>query len=149
MKDIKHYFSLCRVLLLSLVFIGTMTTFSSCGNDDEPKGMYIKYYIEVEEEFLVDGAVDHTSRYYSPITMLKEVINTAYPEPNATGDDTAVITACDELHQRYYGMYNNKAEHLTCLVHLIKATMDGAIVKQSERLKTYLFDINPPESDTE
>ena len=149
MKDMKHFFQLCSVLLLSFAFISTITALTSCGNDDEPGGMVIKYYIEVEEEFLVDGSTSHTDRYYNPVTLLKEAISTAYPKPNTTGDDTAVIMACDELHQRYFNMYNQKGEHLTCLVHLVRATMEGSIVRGSERLKTYLFDINPPETDIE
>ena len=147
--DMKHHFNLCRMLLLSLAFITTTTIFTSCGDDDEPSGMTIDYYLEVEEEFLVDGSVDHTDRYYSPVTLMKESIRTAYPVPDANGNDNAVIRACDELQLRYYSMYDNKAEHLTCLVHLVRATMEGKIVKNSERLKTYNFDINPPESEIE
>ena len=143
----KHHFNLGHMLLLSLAFIAMTVPFASCVNDDEPSGSTIDYYLEVEEEFLVDGAVDHTDRYYSPITLMKEVIRNTYSEPDATGDDDAVIKACDELYLRYITMYDNKAEHLTCLVHLIKATKNGDIVKQSERLKTYNFDIKPPEQD--
>ena len=145
----KHHFNTSRMLFLSLAVIAMAALFTSCGKDDEPSGPTIKYYLEVEEEFLVDGSVDHTDRYYSPITLMKEAIRNAYPNPNANGDDNAVIRACDELYQRYLTMYDNKAEHLTCLVHLIRATMDGDIVKQSIPLKTYNFDINPPEQDIE
>ena len=119
---------------------------SSCGKDDEPTSS-IDYYIEVEEQFLVNGAVDHTDRYYSPVTLMKEAIRNAYPEPNDIGDDEAVIRACDELQQRYISMYMNKGEHLTCLMHLVRAHKSGDIVKQSERLKTYNIDINPPEDE--
>lgn len=143
----KHHFNPGRMLFLSLTFIAIATLFTSCGKDDEPSGPIIKYYIEVEEEFLVDGSVDHTDRYYSPITLMKEAIYNAYPNPDADGDDDVVIRACDELYLRYLNMYENKAEHLTCLVHLIKATMSGEIVKQSVPLKTYNFDINPPEQE--
>lgn len=143
----KHHFNPGRMLFLSLAFIAIATLFTSCGKDDEPSGPIIKYYIEVEEEFLVDGSVDHTDRYYSPITLMKEAIYNAYPNPDADGDDDVVIRACDELYLRYLNMYENKAEHLTCLVHLIKATMSGEIVKQSVPLKTYNFDINPPEQE--
>lgn len=144
----NHHFNHCRLLLLSLVFIATAAMLSSCGNDDEPTST-IDYYLEVEEEFLVDGAVDHTDRYYNPITLMREAIRTAYPDPDAKGNDEAVIKACDELQIRYYSMYESKAEHLTCLVHLVRASMSGTIVKQSERLKTYSFDINPPEEEPE
>ena len=143
----RHRSSWLRVLLLSVAFIGSMALLSSCGDDDEPKSTVVDYYVQVEEEFLVNGLEDHTDRYYSPVDMMKEVIRTAYPEPNATGDDEAVITACDELYQRYLGMYTGKAEHLTCLMHVIRATKRGTIVKQSEILKTYTFDINPTEED--
>lgn len=142
----KHHLNPCR-LLLPLLLLALTAALTACGNDDEPKGITVDYYLEVEEEFLVNGLVDHTDRYYSPITLMKEVIRTAYPKPDATGKDDAVILACDNLYQRYLEMYTGKAEHLTCLVHLVRASMDGDIVKQSVRLKTYNFDINPPETE--
>ena len=49
----------------ALLLAGMMMAFTACGDDDEPKTQGIDYYIEVEEEFLVDGLVDHTDRYYS------------------------------------------------------------------------------------
>lgn len=141
----RHLCSWLKVLLFSMAFIGSMALLVSCGDDDEPKSTVIDYYLEVEEEFLVDGLVDHTDRYYSPVVMMKEVIHNTYPEPNAVGDDEAVIAACDELYQRYLGMYTGKAEHLTCLVHLVRAVKVGRIVRSGERVKTYVFDINPPD----
>lgn len=148
MQGKRHQFNLWRTLLLALAFIGTAALFTSCGNDDEPVST-IQYYLEVEEEFLVDGAVDHTDRYHSPVTLMKEVIQKAYPTPDAKGNDDAVITACDQLYQRYLEMYTGKAEHLTCLIHLVRANLSGDIVKQSERIKTYNFDINPYDIDFE
>ena len=131
-----------RKLSLALLLLLPLVAFTSCGDDDEPTSS-IDYYLEVEEEFLVDGAVDHTDRYYSPITLTREAIRKAYPEPNAQGDDEAVLNACNEVYLRYIAMYDGKAEHLTCLYHLVRATKSGDIVKQGERLKTYLIDINP------
>ena len=147
-SEMKYHLNQCRLLLLMAITMAAMTAvLSSCGKDDEPTTT-IDYYLEVEEEFLVDGVVDHTDRYYSPITLMKEAMRKAYPTPNATGDNDAVIKACDELYQRYIEMYDCKAEHLTCLVHLVRATKSGDIVKHNERLKTYTFDINPPEDET-
>ena len=138
-----------RSLLLALLFILPLSALTSCGDDNDEPTTTIDYYIEVEEEFLVDGTIDHTDRYYSPVTLMREALRKAYPEPNAQGADQAVITACDEVYQRYNSMYDGKAEHLTCLFHLVRATKSGDIVKQGERLKTYAIDINPPEiSDT-
>lgn len=139
----KNRFNLWKVVLLTLALVGTMATLTSCGDDDEPKGQVINYYIEVEEQFLVDGSVDHTDRFYNPITLMKEAIQKAYPTPTATGSDEVVINACNELYLRYIGMYDGYDAHLTCLIHLVKATTSGDIVKQSEYLRTYQFDINP------
>ena len=128
-------------MLLMLAVNGAFIVLTSCGNDDEPQT--IGYYLKVEEEFLVNGSEDHTDRYYSPVTMMNEVIKTAYPKPTVNGDDDKVIAACDELYQRYISMYSGKAEHLTCLIHLMRANLQGDIVKQSEIIRTYQFDINP------
>ncbi|MBR5685787.1 MAG: hypothetical protein IKX18_06525 [Muribaculaceae bacterium] len=130
-------------LLFVLLLAAPLFILTACGDDDDEPTTTIDYYLEVEEEFLVDGAVDHTDRYYSPVTLMKEAIRNAYPTPNAKGDDDAVIKACDNTYQRYLEMYTGKSEHLTCLVHLVRASKSGDIVKQSERIKTYLFDINP------
>lgn len=129
-----------------LMLLAAITVLTSCGKDDEPD-MTIGYYIEVEEGFLVNGTEDHTDRYYNPITMMREVTNTAYPKNTASGDDDAVIKACDELYQRYNEMYTGKAEHLTCLLHLVRADLSGDIVKHSERIRTYNFDINPIDNE--
>lgn len=137
----SHYSNLWRVLFAMLIVL-PLTALTACGDDDEPTTT-IDYYVEVEEEFLVDGAVDHTDRYYSPVVLTKEAIRNAYPKPNAQGDDDAVTKACDELYLRYIDMYDGKAEHLTCLYHLVRATKSGDIVKSSERLRTYNIDINP------
>ena len=134
---------LWRTMILMFAVTGALIALSSCGKDDEPQT--IGYYLDVEEEFLVNGSEDHTDRYYSPVTLMKEAIQTAYPKPNVNGDDDKVIAACDELYQRYISMYTGKAEHLTCLIHLMRANLDGEIVRQSEIIRTYQFDINPYE----
>jgi len=143
--NMKHQLNLWTLLLLAIAIVGTTATLTSCGKEDEPASLVIDYYIEVEEEFLVDGTIDHTDRYYSPVAMMKEALQKAYPTATATGDDQAAINACNELYQRYYSMYDSYPENLTCLVHLVKATMSGDIVKSSERLATYQFDVNPKE----
>lgn len=137
--------NILRKLSFALLLILPLMAFTSCGDDKDEPTTTIDYYLEVEEEFLVDGAVDHTDRYYSPITLTREALRKAYPEPNAQGADEAVSNACDEVYARYITMYDGKAEHLTCLYHLVRATKRGDIVKQGERLKTYSIDINPYE----
>ena len=131
-----------QFFVISCLLLGGL---SSCGSD-EPDAKTIDYYLEIEEEFLVDGSTDHTDRYYSPITLMRESIRRVYPTPDQVGNDEAVVQACDETYDRFYEMYTNKGEHLTCLVHLIKVNKEGEIVRQSEYLKTYNIDVNPIET---
>ena len=42
-------------------------------------------------------------------------------------------------------MYIGGSEHLTCLMHLMRVVKRGDIVRQSETLKTYYYDINAAE----
>lgn len=133
-------------LLCAIVAVSTMLTATSCG-DDEPQPTLIGYYLEVEEEFLINGSKDLINRYYNPKDMMLEAIQATYPVADTKGKDEAVIAACDEVYQTYYWMYGNEhyEDHLTCKLHLIRATMEGTIVKQSEILRTYVFDVNPYE----
>lgn len=130
-------FLLCAVMMASALLLAT-----SCG-DDEPKDMSINYYINVEEEFLINGSKDLINRYYNPRDMMLEVIHAAYPVADTKGNDEAVIAACDELYHRYYEMYTGREDHLTCKLHLMRGRFEGTIVKQSETLRTYVFDVNP------
>lgn len=140
----KKHLKLLASLVLLLAGIGTFATLTSCG-DDEPKGMTIDYYLDVEEEFLVDGSKDHTDRYYNPEARMKQAIRKAYPTPDTKGNDAAVIEACDKEYETYNSYYVGGSEHLTCLFHLVRVQKSGDIVKQSELLKTYNYDINPYE----
>lgn len=141
----NHRFNPCRALLIALLFVGTMVTFTSCGDDDDPKSTVIDYYLDVEEEFLINGSTDHTDRYYNPVTRMRQAIRTAYPTPDTKGNDEAVIAACDKEYEEYIAMYDGLGEHFTCLFRLVRATKSGEVVKQNEVLKTYVYDINPYE----
>lgn len=146
MHNIKLYHGAWRYLLCSLMAIAAMLTTTSCG-DDEPTAKVIDYYIEVEEEFLINSSSDLLDRYHNPIDMMREAIRATYPEPNAQGNDEAVVAACEEVYQAYYGMYDNDhyEDHLTCTMHLVRAQLEGKIVRQSERIRTYVFDVNAAE----
>ena len=141
MKQIKAW----QLLMLLLLSVTVATTLTACG-DDEPKTPVVDYYLNVEEAFMVNGAVVERSPYYNPYDRMRDAMRKAYPAPNANGDDQAVIYACDEEYRVYNDMYTKDGgDHITCLIHLIRATKQGDIIKQSERLKTYQYDINPPE----
>ena len=132
---------LWQIFVISCLLLGGL---SSCGSD-EPDTKTIDYYLEVEEEFLADGSVSHTDRYYNPRTLMMESIRRVYPTPDNVGNDDAVVKACDETYDRFYEMYTNKGEHLTCLLHLKKVHKVGDIVRESEELKVYNIDVNPIE----
>ena len=136
-----------RLFTLALVVMCSITALVSCGDDDEPQGMVIDYYLEVEEDFLVNGSTNATYRFYSPITLTREAIRAAYPTTDAQGNDDAVIEACDEVLARYIDMYQGHGEcdHLTCSFNLMRASMSGGIVRSSELLKSYNYNVNAPE----
>lgn len=139
----KKVFRWCQFLVITCLLFGGL---SSCGSD-EPEGESIDYYMEVEEEFLVNGATNYTDRYkeHNPRTMMMEAIRNVYPKPDNVGKDEAVVQACDQVYTRFYEMYSGNGDHLTCLFHLVKAYKVGDIVRHSERLKSYTFDVNPIE----
>ena len=146
----KHLFRHWRGLLFSLMVLGAISTLTSCGND-EPQPLIVNYYIKVENEFLVNGSTDRTDRYLDPIARMKTAISTVYPVPNTKGNDEEVIAACDKEYETYLSFYNGvgEKEHLTCLFHLVRATMSNDIIKSNETLKTYNYNINPvvPEAE--
>ena len=127
------------LFVLSCLFMGVL---SSCGSD-EPEPLTVNYYIEVEESFLVNGTSNYPDGYINPVTTMRESIRKAYPMADNVGNDQAVIKACDEAYEKFYQDYTSGGDHLTCLLHLIKSRNEGIIVRESERLKTYNFDVNP------
>lgn len=140
----KRYSHLWRIMVIALALSSSLVALNSCG-DDEPKSTVIDYYLNIEEEFLVNGSKEHTARYYNPKDRMRAAIRQAYPTPDGKGNDEAVIAACDREYEEYVNMYSGMSDHLTCLFHLVRATKKGDIVKQNETLKTYTYDINPTE----
>ena len=133
------------IVVLSLLMAAFLT---SCG-DDEPANGVVDYYIEVEEQFLVNGSTDGTSRYDNPINLMKDAITKAYPEKTEKGNDKAVIDACDKAYEDYVKLYEGdlRDENLTALIHLKRAVRRGGIIKESETLKSYQFNINSHEPE--
>lgn len=131
-----------------MMMTGTLCILTSCG-DDEPANGLIDYYVEVEEQFLVNGSTDGTSRYDNPINLMKEAIQKAYPTKTGQGDDEGVIAACDKAYEDYVNTYEGdlRDENLTALVHLKRVVRRKGIIRESENLKSYQFNINYHEED--
>lgn len=137
------------LLLLPVVMMLFGMTATSCGNDDEPKGTVIDYYLYVEEQFMVNGSRDFVGRYNNPATRMREAIRSVYPKPTPTGDDDAVLAACEKEYDAYRALYTGipSNDHLTCVFNLMRVIMEGDRIKQSQRLRTYVYDINPKDED--
>jgi hypothetical protein len=60
-----------------------------------------------------------------------------------------VLAACEKEQVDYIQMYTGLREHLTCMFHLMRVVKDGTRVKLSEKLETYVYDINPKATDVE
>ena len=144
----KHLSKPWRVLMISLLFVSAVFALTSCG-DDEPKDAVIDYYVSVEAEFLVDGSTLHVNQFYDPKTRMMDAIRKVYPTPTKSGNDAAVLEACNHEYQTYKEMYEGLPDHLTCIFTVKKATKVGDIVKHSEPLAYYVYDINPPAPPTE
>lgn len=136
-------------LLLPVVMLLCGMAMTSCGGDDEPKGTVIDYYLNIEEQFMVNGSSDYVGRYNNPTTRMKEAIRSVYPEPTAEGDDDAVLAACEKEFDAYRALYTGipSNDHLTCVFHLMRVIMNGDRIKQSQRLRTYVYDINPKDDE--
>ena len=144
---VKRFFYPLRALMLALLFVGAVVTFTSCDDNDEPAKQVVDYYLNVEEQFLVDGSAELADRYYSPTTRMMEAIRKVYPAADTQGKDEAVLEACNKEYDEYCKMYTGYGKHFTCLFHLVRAVKVSGIVKQSETLNTYIYDINPGATD--
>lgn len=138
-KTFKPWLMLQLVALL----VGAAFVLTSCGDDDEPKGTVIDYYVNVGEVFLVNGSTATAGRYQNPVNRLTDAIRKAYPSPNAQGADEAVIAACDAEYTTYREMYTGLPDHLTGLFTLVRVVKQGTRIKQSEDIRIYVYDINP------
>lgn len=131
------------MMLLTLVIAASLCGFASCGHD-EPDAGAIDYYIEVEEQFLVNGSLDGVSRYDNPITLMNAAIQRAYPTKTQQGADQEVIAACDKAYEDFVALYEGdlRDENLTALVNLKRVVRRGGTIRENETLKAYLFNVN-------
>ena len=135
----KRFFSIkpLRLLFLSMLFIVSATTFSSCMSEDEPD-VAIDYYLSIEPRTPIRFTIDPRANMMGQITdRMKVAIHEAYPVRNLDGDDIAVIEACNEAYSYYRAAYPGGAQCTQCVVKLYRARMKGTIVKQSVALKSY------------
>ena len=143
MKHITRETGFWKLMVLSVLLLGMMSSLTSCGNDEPANGL-TDYYLEIEEQFLVNGSTDGTSRYENPVNLMKDAIQKAYPTKTGEGNDKAVIAACDKAFEDYVALYEGdlRDENLTALVNLKRVIRRDGIIRESETLKTYQYNIN-------
>ena len=75
---------------------------------------------------------------------MKDAIQKAYPTKTEEGNDKAVIAACDNAFEDYVALYEGdlRDENLTALVNLKRVIRRDGIIRESETLKTYQYNIN-------
>ena len=140
--------SLC-VLLFSCI-LGTL----SCGND-EPDWM-IGYYMSINSQVRLtlsesEDAPGTTSNLTvdvlsTTVRNLKTALHEAYPEDTRSGNDAAVLTACDKIYRDYKSSYSDKEGHTVCVINLYRAKKENGIVVESTPLKTYTFGALPQDT---
>ena len=81
------------------------------------------------------------------IVRMRAALHNVYSRPTVTGNDAAVITACDNIYNEYHAKYAGVERNTVCVVKIYRARMADGIVKESIPLKTYHFGAQPPEPE--
>ncbi len=151
MKHSVHLKS--RILLFMLLLSGVLGT-TSCGNS-EPDWL-IGYYMSISSQVrLTLSEEDENQGTSSSMTVdvlsttvrhLRSALQEAYPHDTRTGDDAAVIAACDNIYMAYKKAYASKEGHTVCVINLYRSRKDGDKVVDSTPLKTYTFGALPQDT---
>ena len=138
-----------RLHWLSVLIVVTLA-FNSCGKD-EPE-LPVGYYLGIQSQVALDLSDSNDSQGTSAtipnnvisvtIVKMKKALREAYPVETLSGNDAAVLTACDSVYRAY------RADHeptkvTVCSVVLYRTRLDGVVVKNSTALKTYHFTAMP------
>lgn len=139
-----------RWLLKVLAALILSLAANSCGND-EPE-LPVGYYLSIHSQVMLDlsdndenqgTAANMTSNVISvTIKRMKKALREAYPTPTLTGNDAAVLTACDSVYRSYRSTYE-PSKVTVCSVVLYKTRLDDEVSKSSTPLKTYHFSAMP------
>lgn len=142
-----------RILLFMLLLSGVLGT-TSCGNS-EPDWL-IGYYMSINSQVRLNLSEDDESQgttsnmtvdvLSNTVRHLRLALQEAYPHDTHTGDDAAVIAACDDIYMAYKKAYADKEGHTVCVINLYRAKKDGDKVVDSAPLKTYTFGALPQDT---
>ena len=156
MKIKNHIMSQWRLLLFTVVLVGSLAGVASCGGD-EPE-YQVGYYLSINssESFMASqddedqGTMSDTPNgnvLYTTITRMRNALRNAYPTPDTQGADVEVLKACDKIYRDYKGMYGEYEKNTICVVKIMRTKLDDGIVVNSRTLTTYSFGALPPDKD--
>ena len=119
------------MLLLSYTLLTPALT--SCGSD-ETEG--IGYYISVGSKGAIGGYISSDEKVYELSRAMQDSIRSVYPKPNAKGDDSAVLTVCNNL---YHAFQSENPDYFTghLVVNLYRGWMRDGVIKSSTLLMTW------------
>jgi len=143
------------MFIAMLVMLISSLSLTSCG-DDEPE-LLIGYYMSIHSQVgLTLSPMDESQGTTSSpeadmlsltIVRMRAALHNVYSRPTVTGNDAAVITACDNIYNEYHAKYAGVERNTVCVVKIYRARMADGIVKESIPLKTYHFGAQPPEPE--
>lgn len=143
--------------LLAALMACMLVTSTSCGND-EPDYL-IGYYLNIQSQVNLNlsdydesqgtSASMSSSVLSTTIVNMRKALEATYPTATLQGNDSAVLTALDNIYRNYKIAYSGVEGHTVCIVKLYRTHLDGEVIVDSRCLTTYHFgiipeDINPP-----
>lgn len=143
----------CRVALFLLLFSCVLGTIS-CGSN-EPDWL-IGYYMTIQSKVRLSLSNDDESQGTTPdkavdvlsntVRRLRTAMQEAYPHDTRTGDDVAVLSACDNIYRDYKASYADKEGYTVCTIVLYRAKKNGEVVIDNKPLTTYTFGALPQDT---
>ncbi len=138
--SLHHLSQRLVVVAVAVVAVFSLLSLGSCAND-EPD-IYIDYYLTIQSKERIfrrgglppDPKEDVIGKL---ITDMRTKIKDVYPVPNMEGNDGAVLVLCDEIYRQY--LETGFRDHTECVAILYRARMQGGIIRQSTKIKTYNF----------
>ena len=136
MRTVRQHQCLLRpsLLLLSLSLMAVAVT--SC-NDEEPEG--VGYYITVGTKSPQDSYVAHDEKVYLITRVMQDSIRAVYPKPNPTGDDQAVLNACNNVYRQYRVEHPEFFTGGYTVARLHRGWMSGTVIKSSSVIAVWSF----------
>lgn len=133
--------TLLRRLAIAIFTALSLLGLGSCNADDEPD-CGIDYYFSIQPRCRIyrRGGLPPAPKedmIGKLTTQMRTRIREVYPVRDQKGNDAAVLVICDEIYRSY--LESGLKSNTECVATLYRARMEGTIVRQSTKLKTYVF----------